>query len=85
MDTGAGGAVDRPAAARLYSRACDAREWGACSNLANLLAGGDGIPRDIPRAIELYDRVCAALPRERACEHSRALRAMSAQDASANP
>lgn len=67
---------ERARAAPLYARACDGGVLDACNNLANLYLGGDGVPRDMDRAIALYDRVCATGQRERACGNAAALRAM---------
>lgn len=66
---------DRARAAPLYQRACDGGVLEACNNLANLYLGGDGVARDLERAIALYDRVCAAGNHERACGNATALRA----------
>lgn len=67
---------DRARAATLYQRACEGGVLEACNNLANLYLGGDGVTRDIGRAIALYDRVCAAGGHERACGNAQSLRAL---------
>jgi TPR repeat protein len=75
-DLGQGGPVNRPRAAILYARACDAGEFDACNNLANLHVSGDGVPRDPSRAAALYDRVCAATGRPRPCANATAARGL---------
>ncbi len=51
-------------AASFHSRACELtlKKWGheGCHHLANHLLAGNGIQRDVPRAIALYEEACAS-------------------------
>ncbi len=47
-----------------HSRACELtpKKWGheSCHHMAGLLMAGQGIQRDVPRAITLYEEACAS-------------------------
>jgi len=45
-------------AAPLYAKACDSGSSLACANLAVLYSDGDGVAKDIPRAVSLFSRSC---------------------------
>jgi TPR repeat protein len=55
-------APDAGRAAALYEEACgeedDEREMAGCFRLAELLRAGDGVTRDVERAVELFVAAC---------------------------
>ena len=51
-------ARDRVRAVRAYGRGCDLGDPGACNNLADALAYGEGTERDVTRAAALFDKAC---------------------------
>jgi len=52
------GPLNALAPAELYDRACQQGWADGCSRLANIYSLGNGVPRDIPRAITALDRAC---------------------------
>lgn len=50
---------DAAFAGLLFRYACDHRHGPACHELADLYYTGDGLPRDLERALYLYDGLCA--------------------------
>ncbi len=49
---------DLPAAAKLLRKACDAGSAKGCSTLGEMMASGDGVPKDGPGALTLLERAC---------------------------
>ena len=49
---------DRVRAAGAYQRGCDLGDARACNNLADALAYGEGVGRDLARSASLFDRAC---------------------------
>jgi hypothetical protein len=52
--------ADFKRAATFFTRACDAGDPGACTQLAYLYRSGQGVTRDTSRARKLYGQACGA-------------------------
>jgi hypothetical protein len=71
----AGQLAPDPATARgLFQRACDAGIAGGCAHVADLVAHGDGGPRDFGGGVDLAVHACE-LAHDGRCAHAAALRA----------
>lgn len=51
-------APDAAGAAMQYDQACKAGVSTGCNYLANLYRRGDGVERNLPKAVQLYERAC---------------------------
>jgi hypothetical protein len=69
---------DRPSracAARTFRAACDRGDPWGCSMLAEALANGDGVPRDLSAALKALEGSCTFGPDDTACQAALRLRA----------
>lgn len=55
----AGGSIDAAKAVNAYQRGCDMGSGRACGQLGRHYKDGNGVPKDVPRGIGLYEKGCA--------------------------